>query len=130
MRRSGISLRFTRIEPEVSPARNSFSFGFLLHTVAALEALQATGRIDDPMLTGEKRVTTAAHLDTKLRFRRPGLPGCPTRGAMHGCLNVIWMDLRFHGSLLAWDDAYFLPSLFIIRSELHFSLLESKVRIF
>src|SRR6266540_45577 len=98
MRRSGISLRFTRIEPEVSPARNSFSFGFLLHTVAALEALHSAGRIDDPMLTGEKRVTTAAHLDTKLRFRRPGLPGCPTRGAMHGCLNVIWMDLRFHGS--------------------------------
>lgn len=45
---------------------------FLLHAVAAPEALDAAGRVDDAVLTGEERVALAAHLD-------PDLGLCGTR---------------------------------------------------
>src|SRR4029453_7847775 len=67
--------------------------GFL--PVLLLEALDAAGRVDELLLTGEERMADRADLDGNFllaRARRPGLAA----GANHFRLFVLRMNVRFH----------------------------------
>jgi hypothetical protein len=60
-----------------------------------LESFDATGGIDQLLLTGEKGMTFRANLEMDLRFRRAGLESL-TAGALDNRLNVIRMYVCLH----------------------------------
>src|SRR5690606_28174154 len=74
--------------------------GLLL--VAAAEALDAAGGVDDALLAREERVAHGADLDADLRLRGARRPRS-TAGAVHGGLDVLGMDFGFH--LMSWFAA-------------------------
>ena len=72
--------------------------GVLLHVVAPLEALDATGGIDDALLAREERVALAADLGVQPLLGGARLERVAAR-ADDGRFNVVGMDLGLPGSL-------------------------------
>src|SRR2546428_12032680 len=68
--------------------------GLLL--VPAREPLDAAGRVDDLLLSGEERVTVAAHLDLELGPRRARHEGVAARAADDLRQHVSRVDALFH----------------------------------
>ena len=81
------------------PVRGSLGFADLVFTlalsVAALEALDTSGGVDDLLLAGKERMAGVAELDTE-RFAGAADLETVAAGAGDGSVMVFWMDSCFH----------------------------------
>ena len=71
--------------------------GSLGAAVAARELLNTTGRVDELLFSGEKRMASGADADSNIRARRTGVIGRTARADDIGFL-IIRMDTRLHGN--------------------------------
>src|SRR5450756_1882504 len=79
--------------------------GFRCVRVALLEALDATGRVDELGLAREERMTVRADLEAELALRALGFPRVSAR-AVHGHFVVLGMNLLLHGGSLHGSAAW------------------------
>ena len=87
--------------PRQSEAATAFQLSFLgrAHGFGAAVALgeffNATGRVDEFLLAGEKRMTSGANADLNITASGPRVIDRATRAGDIG-LVIFWMNARFH----------------------------------
>ena len=57
--------------------------------------LHPASRINEFLLTGEKRMASRANTDLNILARRTGVIDCPARASNIG-LKILWMNVGFH----------------------------------